>query len=61
MGRATTISCCMFGGDHVVNGAAKRESNTDCHVKVPAEGHLLTRSAKVYTQVARRDPRLKGQ
>jgi len=35
MGRATTISCCMFDGDHVVNGAAKRESNTDSHVKVP--------------------------
>jgi hypothetical protein len=35
MGRATTISCCTFGGDHVVNGAAKRESNTDSHVKVP--------------------------
>jgi len=35
MGRATTISCCVFGGDHVVNGAAKREWNTDSHVKVP--------------------------
>jgi hypothetical protein len=35
MGRATTISCCVFGGEHVVNGVAKREWNTDSHVKVP--------------------------
>ena len=35
MGRATTILCCMFDRDHVVSGAAKRESNTDSHVKVP--------------------------